>query len=200
MCIHPSSICDGLFDCPSKEDELLCELPTKCPLGCLCLLYAMKCYEVHLFVSEQLNSILTSEMVSIEFEGVSMHFMMNEHLPFFRNTNATLNFVCHSEQSKITNLQLLDYSNNIVPFLFACRFCCAPKVKVVSLSHNKLNYVHINAFQKLNSLLLVNLSNNMLSSLDSFMCGSKFSLDISFNEIVNFSTAIAGSLNLVRII
>ncbi len=158
----------------------------------------MKC--TSLFVSEQLNSILTSDMISIEFESVSIPFTMNQHLLFFRNTNATLDSVCHSEQYKPTNLHLLDYSNNIIPSLLSCCFCNALKLKVISLSHNKLNKVHFSAFQKLNNLLLVNLSNNMLSSLDSFMCVSKFSLDISFNEIVNFSTAIAGSLNVLRII
>ena len=41
MCVHPSHVCDGMLQCPQRDDELFCNLT--CPPGCTCLGLAFTC-------------------------------------------------------------------------------------------------------------------------------------------------------------
>ncbi len=45
ICLHFSSVCNGIADCPLADDEALCDLSV-CPKKCTCVHYAITCVNV----------------------------------------------------------------------------------------------------------------------------------------------------------
>ncbi len=119
MCVHPSSICNGVYDCPSHADEFLCELPRQCPQGCVCLMYAVKCTSLLKSIpllSQFFEHVVYCKLIDVEFlSGKQIHFQQSghfKHLVSFAHLNSSIEFICFPHSGETSSLQHLDYSFN----------------------------------------------------------------------------------------
>ncbi len=60
ICIHMSSICDSIIECPGYHDEVFCDFPP-CPEGCECLAYMIHCDNVTKLVTGSQLVMVTSQ-------------------------------------------------------------------------------------------------------------------------------------------
>ncbi len=113
VCIQPTEVCNGKADCSSREDELLCELPNKCPEKCNCLLYAIKCTQTTILSQNHVKQILYHRAF-VELNQVLTlvelnHMIFQNNLVLFLWKDSNLVDVC-IQFNFSSSLQLLDFS------------------------------------------------------------------------------------------
>ena len=65
-CIHVGDVCNGLRDCPAKDDEYMCSLAGLfCPSSCVCTGLAIVCYNVH--HTNYLSSVIPYNAVFLNY-------------------------------------------------------------------------------------------------------------------------------------
>ena len=173
-CIHLMDICDGVKHCTVGDDELLCDLVSCNAIGCLCLNYAITCYQSPnvTYYFSSLN-YLPFVYISIQKSLVS--------LPHFATANIKYNVVLEVTQNNITEICrnndnnilfqqafLLNLAHNNIYALSKCCFQFAFALSCLILKGNKLSQIPQHTFYTLKSLVLLDLSNNFLISLLSY--------------------------------
>lgn len=209
ICIHLLSICNDVSDCPSGEDEFLCDLPEECQKGCECLLYAIQCTFLETLVFdalESLENVVFCRLDSIQHvdDGVVSRTLQTfyKHMISFSFSNSYLENICFSGHCSPSLVQHLDFSSNELSALYQDCFCRYKKLKILLLEQNKLLCIDTKTFDKQSHLLLINVSGNLLSSVAPFLALNKqqFLLDIRNNTIESFDSRIAASLTLKNFI
>ncbi len=206
ICVHPSSICDGVSDCAAHDDEMLCDLPRQCPSGCTCLMYAAKCASsfLSIFVMSPLfKNIVFCKLTNVTFlvRTSELGFGQYRTMISFFFIDSMLEDICDSTPSHNHTIQHLDFSSNQIFVLSESCFCGAPSLKVLILASNKLRCIHKNAFYELKALQLLNVSDNFLATLDAFFAkqAQQLTIDISSNEVTTLNIKLAQSLNVKRL-
>ena len=206
ICIHSSSICDGVSDCAALDDEMLCDLPKQCPSGCTCLMYAAECASSFLSISVMsplFKHIVFCKLANVTFvvRTSELGFGQCRSMISFFFIDSMLEDICDSTPSHNHTIQHLDFSSNQIFVLSESCFCGATRLKVLILASNKLRCIHKNAFYELMALQLLNVSDNFLATLDAFVAkqAQQFTIDISFNKVTTLNINLAQSLNVKRL-
>ena len=104
VCVHPSHLCDGVFQCPQHDDELLCAF--SCPQTCLC-------YGQAFFCTRSFSANDYPELRFLDAKGSGMkpvEIRNNIMLIYVGLGNCKLTDV--QELSLLANLRSLDLSEN----------------------------------------------------------------------------------------
>ena len=171
ICIHLNDICNGIADCPYKEDEQYCSLnQIICPLNCQCLTFAIQCIELNLAV-EELRGSLPFHVISIKESSNYTTLPFLNHLKFVtvlilvKNELEELCFKLPSFKYCFT----LDVGFNNIETIHSFCFRNAYFLEVVKLNNNKISVIFSKAFVNLTSLHLLDLSDNLLHIFSSSM-------------------------------
>ena len=160
-CVHKSYVCDGIYHCPNKDDEMFCHVNCPRDQGCTCEGHAYKCSEMidpHQHLHVRYLDLSHASNVSLG----NIHFM--EYLSFLN-----LSF-CHLSNVTLTNmhqLQILDLSFNSLTELASLNLYKLSRLIYLDLSNNPFVKTLNNAFstilkfgelQNLRTLLMANVS------------------------------------------
>ncbi len=204
ICLHLASICDGQHDCVSGEDELLCDLPKRCPHFCDCMLYASKCENTTIFdVSVSMkNNVFLHLSVVLVFSDISFVFVSYTSLSVLFWLQSKLQWACFHFNDSSVHLQFLDFSSNVLQTIPANCFKRAKNTKVLILQSNEIATVHENAFSGLSRLVFLDLSLNLLVSLDgkSTVMLNLVLLNVTANEYHDISLDVAQKLKTLIVV
>ena len=206
ICIHISSICDSTEDCPKGDDELLCDIKD-CPLKCACLGYSLECKSINditidlIYTSAKHLAIHNTKAVEDNF------FICNFPSLVFLNISmngisSILNSFMHSCQLN-SDLRHIDLSLNKIKIIIRETWQQLDNLEIISLHSNIIHQIERNAFKNLPHLLFLDISNNDIIYLNSFMFDTiqsslKF-LDIKFNPLFDIDIGIASRLEGIKI-
>ena len=91
VCVHLYDICDGIDNCPSEDDELLCEVrDVICPKLCSCL-----------------NLAISSTKITLELKNIFMPPYVAYHL-----VSTAMDSISFMKSN--TFLSILNVSNNLI--------------------------------------------------------------------------------------
>ena len=131
MCLHPSSVCDGVYHCPRRDDELLCANDT-CPEQCTCHGLAFTCWQpfpVQQYVTVRYLHARHSNMRLEQTAANTMLVYLNlAHCGLVSVGNVSL-----------PNLKTLDLSDNQLSAIPYSLLDASPGLRVLSLSKNPLS-------------------------------------------------------------
>ncbi len=161
ICLHHLDICDAFTDCPSHEDEQLCQLQYfKCVQHCSCLNLAIKCAD---------NSLKTdwNALPHVAYHFVNSWVWVSS---LFRNTAAVFIHLTNNSMATIsfhTELSLiyLNVSENNISELTSSCFRPLKYLRVLSLKRNQIEMLGYYLFYHNLSSIYINLANNNISSL-----------------------------------
>ena len=171
ICIHLNDICNGVTDCPHKEDESYCSLNNViCPLTCKCLTYAIQCIKLNLNV-DIFKKAFPFHVVSIE---MSQNYSTLYFLKFFKFVTTLILVKNEIEQlcGKLPSFQylfVLDAGFNNIKRITSYCIIDAYFLKILRLNNNKVSLIFSHAFVNLTSIQLIDLSQNLLYSFTSKM-------------------------------
>jgi len=158
VCVHPNHICDGLFQCPQRDDELLCDLV--CPQNCTCNGMALKC-------NASFPAIEIPDLRYLDARGTSMGFSdvaNNTMLIYLSLAECGLFFL---PEIAFPNLHTLDLSSNMIRSINGSHLSGSPNLKTLLLPGNRLSIFHANILgEAFPSLLILDLSGSVFSYLD----------------------------------
>ena len=181
--MHPNHVCDGIFQCPYQDDELLCDLDP-CSDVCRCQGYAFVCkgsFNTSLFPHIRLLNIShtyyqlshlsnVKKLIFLKCSNCSISNFLN--LPWLPNLlyldldNNLMSAVNVSHLFQLPNLLELTLSNNPLHAIFSIRDSDF-KSKLLSLdfSNTHLDYFDSRNIQNLLNLRLLNLSNTKIHTI-----------------------------------
>ncbi len=183
VCVHPNFVGNGEVDCLSSTDDEELLRSEKCPEGCTCLGYAMKC---SFMTSIPYLSTVMRKLVLVEntFSGeVLLNFPSVLYLDLSRNGITRLTPGMFRVLSSIIHLSLAE---NDMRRLRTKQFGGMTKLNVLELQINPVSYIERYAFSGLGTLELLNLSYLHLDTIvkDTFGDLNRLLyLDISHNYI-----------------
>ncbi len=166
-CISLFDVCDEHIDCKYQDDEFYCDLMLgSCPFGCVCLLYASLCHQLHL------NGTLSDSFIAyqhIQFSNCKIQcyscFNSMKKVLSLKVVNCGLTEIC----SLVQNMEKvfdIDFSSNALCSLKnRCFFQCK-LVQVITLSNNNISTIRKGSLETQEKLLMLNLSNNLLHHLE----------------------------------
>ena len=119
ICLHTEGVCDKYYDCPLKDDELMCNLQTtKCPSSCYCHKFAMHCLG-YLPDTNIIYHTLPHCAIKVSFTSmISLHFL--KLFGYLVKVDLCCNIIvspCHI-LSENKSIHWLDISNNKISVLF----------------------------------------------------------------------------------
>ncbi len=171
MCLHLEDVCDGLAECPFKDDEMLCNLQGNlCPSGCTCLNYAIWCSRENVHF---LNVPLPYVSSHTTFCNISsLHFLAELTFVIFIN-------ISHNSLSQIGNtfhknkyLVSIDLSFNTIQRLLRLSFFSMDRIRYILLKNNMITTIDKSSFQDLSLLFVLDLSGNSIDVFDlNFLSG-----------------------------
>ena len=130
-CLHPSCVCDGVYHCPRRDDELLCANDT-CPEQCTCHGLAFTCWQpfpVQQYVTVRYLHARHSNMRLEQTAANTMLVYLNlAHCGLVSVGNVSL-----------PNIKTLDLSGNQVAVLPYSILDASPSLRVLLLSNNPLS-------------------------------------------------------------
>ncbi|KAL8583752.1 hypothetical protein ACOMHN_000373 [Nucella lapillus] len=187
-CVHRDYVCDGVYHCPEKDDELYCH--TSCPVdkGCVCEGHAYRCPQMidpiqHLHV----RYLDLNHATGVTIDNVNlMEYLFYLNLSFCRLTEVNL--------TDMPQLQTLDLSSNHLTQLSKLHLRKLTCLKYLDLSNNPFVKLLSDGFKSLPTLSdflnlrILKMVNVSLESLENemFMTLSKLEhLDIRHNHIVH---------------
>ncbi len=165
ICIHLFDMCDGVHDCPLKEDETMCELQNiACPDLCICLVFGLVCkakptsYMSLLKISFQAYFLVSLNVTSLPVITENINLLL---------MNLSHNRITQLDQSfsNFPQLTILDFSFNLLTELSENRFVDLPKLAQILFKHNKLTKMKSKTFINITNLVLVHLAANELVTL-----------------------------------
>ena len=164
ICLHIGDVCDGHYDCPWKDDELMCKLVgTKCPEKCQCLNFGISCRNV----SFDIRALSTLPHISVHVTNCNIKSIPNldlDHDIIILNLSKnSITNIC--AQKFMTSLTIIDLSYNMIMFITKGYFDSLGKLMILMLQNNKIEQMAYKGFHNLTKVLTVDLSNNKLSTL-----------------------------------
>ncbi len=163
ICIHLQSVCDGVIDCLSGEDEFGCDL-MKCPKKCSCLNYAISCVEQK---NISLPSYLPHTKLYIQNVGlVSFEAKSLEKIKFLVITQTSIKYICKDVLKDKSNIFDIEISYSLIRRIY--NKCSTKMRSMVSLnvSGNRIFRVDCKAIDEDNVVLEIDLSHNEINSLE----------------------------------
>ena len=129
MCLHAKQVCDSLYHCPKKDDEVYCHV--KCPEKCKCNGLAFSCsalFNVHLF----------ADLRYLDAKGSGLtpqHLYQNIMLIHLGLAKCRLS---HIGELSLPNLHSLDLSENYVRKVTTKDLDLFPNLRELRVSGNPL--------------------------------------------------------------
>ena len=158
VCLHPNHLCDGFFQCPQHDDELLCDL--KCPESCTCYGSALTC-TVPIAAGD------IPDLRYLDARGTFMTFADVANNTMLIHLSLAGCGLTRLANVDLPNLHSLDLSGNLIRSLNGSLLSGFPNLKLLELSGNRLSAIRATVPRdSLASLLLLDLSGSRLSSLD----------------------------------
>ncbi len=158
QCILLVSLCDGLPDCPMKDDEFLCQLKhLSCPANCSCLALAIKCtnhkgvLKVYPFLSIFISNSPVVHKYSAKFQQTLFLWIQDSDVSLIIEITFPETLLC------------LDMAYNILDSITEESFYQSPKLRVLCLKNNKITKILRGSFLHLTDLRTINLSSNPLT-------------------------------------
>ncbi len=174
-CIHLRQLCDETENCPFSDDEELCSLhSTKCPDGCNCFLFLLKCdqyfvftekvfpYKHIIFSNAQLNEnvlqlfqhlsvlkVSNTSLAKICFPKLSITYL----IAIFNNLQQIGKHCFHGNLA-MNNIQLV--SDQIVTIMPEA-FSYLPLLRILNLSYNCFSFLPKTSFHKSPSITVLSL-------------------------------------------
>ena len=190
MCIHLGSICDGLHECPHRDDENLCEVKDlQCPNNCKCLLCTLLCQDTYI-TNEFLFFNISYEVVFLEKVPISYSRLNNlllENIPNVRILTikkCNLSNFCFST-SLLTSPLGIDFSYNLATALYDGCFHNLLEIRWINLDGNVISTIQSNAFSNLHSLKYLRLlDNNLLKIAKGFVINSNKIILLSLRTLI----------------
>ncbi len=166
VCIHLRSICDGIFDCPHQEDEILCHLnDAVCPRTCTCLSVAVHCDSTQIR-KDYINKILSFSIVLMKNCQLHHQLFLSSVL-MLSITFSNLTEVCAWIEHEST-LRSIDVGFNCIEHLFVDCFGKTRNVQLIDLKNNHVSTLKTYVFRSLLELNYVSLSCNPLQNVASY--------------------------------
>lgn len=182
MCVHPSHVCDGMLQCPQRDDELFCNLT--CPPGCTCLGLAFTCSRsfqaglhprlryLHVSGDEAMTPDLLKDNVMLVYLSLArcgltsaddLRFPNLQTLDLSDNRIREISF---DQLSFLVNLKSLYLSGNPVTALFSdgpSGQSLIPQLLKLDLSRVDLEVLNVSALDPLSKLRTLNVSHSGVS-------------------------------------
>ena len=215
ICVHADHVCDGVFQCPERDDELMCDMT--CPDNCQCYGHAFVC--TGKFAAEQypdlrylnadgtgmtlLHVSANRMLIHLSLQHCGISEMDSVDLPNLKSLDLRYNFLTdftrmssiNPQNTTLTNDSLTQFTTKNMlnlnsldlssNFLTEFKSMNMSKLTSLDLSNNSLTDFTTGQMQNLTSL---NLSNNFLTDFTSVNMSKLASLDLSGNSLANFST------------
>ncbi|KAL8625090.1 hypothetical protein ACOMHN_030725 [Nucella lapillus] len=183
VCLHPSHVCDGVSQCPQKDDEVLCGFV--CPARCICFGLAFFCqspFPADHFSQLRFLDASGSEMTLQDLVNNTMlvHLVLrrchSKNIPHLNFPNLRILDLSYSHVEYfdlgslkvLNNLVDLSLAANPVQFVFAersGRSVFMPSLLNLDLSHILLEESDIHVLAMFPNLTHLNLSNTGLDSV-----------------------------------
>lgn len=199
-CVHLSEICNGIMECPAKDDEQLCSLSRKrCPSQCQCLAFAISCSDVQLPYKQKLHPYF-----SITLQHVVQNFHSDPHLAYELRFAALLEWTSSSLSDVCcfflfnNSLIYINLGQNKITLVGEKCFSFSLKLKVIQLNNNLISRLDIGAFTFLQNLVLLNLSTNLLTEISSQMVSGCPKLKLLSLQNNSFSTIMSDNLKRIN--
>ena len=163
-CIHVDDLCNGVVDCPLKDDEFLCQLKNKhCALFCMCLNLTISC--THLFFSGQVpwNQ---SPFLSFHLSGTSvstasfLNILNNLYVAYLGQNNLKIICIFHSAFSQLVMFTLV---SSLVSRIESNCFQHFQSTRILVLRQNRINLLQIDAFSSLCKLEVIDIAFNLMT-------------------------------------
>ncbi|XP_053374337.1 uncharacterized protein LOC128546941 [Mercenaria mercenaria] len=214
MCVQLSEVCDGYRHCIHGDDEFLCNFT--CPSECVCNGLAVSCKDRDFHIIDIRGFPKLTRL--LELSNMKIHVPLSETLldfPYLYLLNFSGSGIERIEQNafiKLSNLRILDISNNKLIALSADTFAGLKQLQILILEGNsdiasldpfafkdlvtvrvlritgtKLRTIRSNTFADLN-LEILDLRNNDIQEIEEFGLGNLAVNHIRFqgNDISSF--------------
>lgn len=198
LCLHVSEVCNGKASCPSRDDELLCEISNlECPTDCIYLNLALSCQETW---STTFDSYLSFHITNSSVEqiyiipgnyGVMRLYCMGNNIIEMCATTSLL-----------TSLVLVNFAVNKVAKLSQKCFNNLYIVYHIVLKDNLLGWIDDKAFQNIKAIGKIDISQNQILNLHSlvfFNVSKILLLDVSQNPLTEITNEMFVNINLQHI-
>ncbi len=180
VCVHLNSVCDVTADCPLYDDESFCSLQhTVCPGKCDCLTYAVLCQN-ELLDFNIAAKVVFFKIITIQSSSVKLLEMNSLNL-----TDTVSLSIKHTELPQ-----------------FCCLSTVQKSLQFLSLRFTQIANITSNCFEKSQSLLTLDLSNNLLKTIQIFHLSKTFPLkvlNLSYNPLKEFSVALQNLPKLITL-
>ncbi len=191
ICIGIADTCNSIADCPLHDDELLCQLKSViCPVNCSCLNLALSCFNAEICDSDEAKEPILKPFVAIVIissSKINIEEMLKRSTAFslvllrFVDSNTgdcLVNVLCRNLAFALVHLRSLNVSSN--NFSNIPEPCSDRKheLSVFIFTHNKIQDIKANSFQFFTQLMLLDLSDNLITSIHDivFKCLDNLSL------------------------
>ena len=131
MCLHPSYICDGIYHCPRRDDEILCDNAT-CPEQCTCHGLAFTCWQpfpVYEYLTLRYLHAARSNMTLGQIADNTM-------LVYLNLADCGIVSVGNVSLPNLKTLDLRDNKLSVIPYTF---LYASPNLRYLSISNNQLS-------------------------------------------------------------
>ncbi len=183
-CVHLTTICDNIFDCPFKDDEELCILHQQvCPHPCVCLTLAITCNMIslsnELYLKQHIYFLLDITNCRI-LSPFQLHF---PHLLSLSITSSNLSYACGVSRYS-ANVHLINCTDNSIKTLSQRCFWGNGQLVILVVRKNTISDINEGAFLGL-PLQFLDLSENSILSVLS-LTDIAASLKVLFTDNIQF--------------
>jgi len=156
VCIPKGEVCDGRYQCPFKDDELLCKFI--CPYGCTCIGFVVNCRSVYANITDIFMYAKLVRVLDLSNNNGKHVFDFNivSTLPFLYHLNMSkchINGFAKTPFKNAMNLLILDLSRNKFEKIEKSTFTGLRKLKTILLDFNE----HLHAIAPLSFQDLINI-------------------------------------------
>ena len=220
VCLHPSSVCDEVFQCPQHDDEWLCD--ESCPSGCHCQGLSFVCKAKFDASSFDYLRYLDASRSGMTLGDVSGNFYLirlrlshcnilsvpDTTLPNLRHLDLSYNSLTNISMlffKALTNLQVLDLSHNPLVTLTGAysHKNVILVLKRLDLSHTRLTFYDSDVLSCCADLKILNISSSYLKKITEkgFHSTPKLErLDLSNTQLSEFPKDMLRKLEFLKII
>ena len=162
VCIFPSHVCDGTYDCPKLDDEMFCE---KCPDGCQCQGYIYDCpYQDYNVINHTIRSLRVLRMPYTNITHLNTPFLYMPYLFVLSLNDGDMRSISPNMFKELPSLQLLDLRNNLLTRLVSETFIGLNRLKMLRINGNHFS-LSMGSFSGLTNLNSLDLSGSNLSNV-----------------------------------
>lgn len=187
VCVHNDHLCDGYYQCPNHDDELLCSVQNMtCPQNCTCNRMEVTCSSQPKFVSVTPVRYLRlhqAQVTDLRFEFITSYSLIYLNMSGCGIKNLQANIM------RFLNLRILDLSYNHIDAMPGNSFRHCPGLKTLLLSHNGLKNINFSFLEHTRELLKLDLSFNIKNILE----------DDCFHKAINIEELVMRYMQIVEI-